>query len=176
MLWTSLEEADMAGLAHLGVGFAMKWVAPKAPVAALVVGAEVLDLLCIPVMLAKQSDTFIMVTTHGLVAALIWSALAGGIAAWAKLDLRSSLWIGMAVLSHWVLDFITHPMGAIFGGKPLAPDMPLLGPSPLVGLGLYNHSYALALTFDIGVTVLGVAAYVGFKVLNRSSGRGRRQP
>src|SRR5512140_901574 len=158
----------MAGLAHLGVGFAMKWAAPKAPVAALVVGAELLDLLCIPAMLARQSDIFIMVTTHGLAAALIWSALAGGIAAVAKLDLRSSLAIGLAVLSHWLLDFITHPMGAIYGGKPAPPDLPLLGSlSPKVGLGLYNHSYALALTFDIGVTLLGIAAYVGFKVLER---------
>jgi membrane-bound metal-dependent hydrolase YbcI (DUF457 family) len=157
----------MAGLAHLGVGFAMKWAAPKAPVTALVVGAELLDLLTIPEMLARQSDVFIMVTTHGLAAALIWSALAGRIAALAKLDLRSSLWIGLAVFSHWILDFITHPMGALFADK-ASPDLPLLGPdSPRVGLGLYNHSYALAMAFDLGVTILGIAAYVGFKVLER---------
>jgi membrane-bound metal-dependent hydrolase YbcI (DUF457 family) len=165
----------MAGLAHIGVGFAMKWVAPKAPVAALVVGAEVLDLLCIPAMLSRQGDTFVMITTHSLAASLVWSAAAMGIAALAKADRRSAIMIGLAVFSHWILDFITHPMGAIFGGKPLPPDLPLFftASSPRVGLGLYNHSYALAVVFDIGLTLLGIAAYIAFKVRQKkASGEG----
>jgi membrane-bound metal-dependent hydrolase YbcI (DUF457 family) len=161
----------MAGLAHLGVGFALKWAAPKAPVVALVAGAEALDLLCIPAMLSRQGDFFVLATTHSLAASLLWSAAAIGIAALAKADRRSAIMIGAAVFSHWVLDFITHPMGAIFGGKPLPPDLPLLftASSPRVGLGLYNSSYALAVAFDIGLTLAGIAAYVLFKLRERKA-------
>jgi hypothetical protein len=161
----------MAGLAHLGVGFALKWAAPKVPVAALVAGAEVLDLLCIPAMLSRQGDFFVMASTHSLAASLAWSAAAMGVAAAAKADRRSTIVIGLAVFSHWVLDFITHPMGAVFGGKPLPPDLPLFftASSPRVGLGLYNYSYALAMVFDIGLTLAGIAAYILFKRRERKA-------
>jgi hypothetical protein len=52
-------------------------------------------------------------------------------------------------------------MGAIFGGKPLAPDLPLLfNGSPTVGLGLYNHSFAIAVATDLGMLILGVVIYI----------------
>jgi hypothetical protein len=155
----------MAGLAHLGVGFALKLVAPEAPVVALIAGAEALDILCLPAMLFRRGESFVLAATHSLAAALAWSAVAMGIAAIARADLRSIIVLGLAVFSHWVLDFITHPMGAVMGKKPrkpLPPDLPLSfsASSTKVGLGLYNHSFALSVVFDIGLTVAGVAAYV----------------
>jgi hypothetical protein len=167
----------MAGLAHIGVGFAMKWAAPKANVVALVAGAEALDLLCIPVMfLPKDSPVAASALwiTHGLAGAVAWSALALGIAALASRDKRVSLVVALSVFSHWIVDLITHPMGAVFGGAPLPPDLPLLGPaSPKVGLGLYNYSYALAMTFDIGITLLGIGAYLVFKIGERKAVKAR---
>ena len=155
----------MAGLAHLGVGFALKLVAPEAPVVALVVGAEALDLLCLPAMLFRRGEFFVLATTHSLAASLAWSAVAMGVAAIAKADLRTILVIGLAVFSHWVLDFLTHPMGAVLGKKPrkpLPPDLPLSfsANSPKVGLGLYNHSFALSIVFDIGLTLIGIATFI----------------
>ena len=155
----------MAGLAHLGLGFALKLVAPEAPVVALVAGAEALDILCLPATLFRRGEAFVLAATHSLAASLVWSAAAMGIAAIAGADLRTILVLGLAVFSHWILDFITHPMGAVIGKKPrkpAPPDLPLSfsAVSPKVGLGLYNHSFALSVVFDIGLTVAGVAAYV----------------
>jgi len=157
----------VAGLAHIGVGFALKWAAPKVPVLGLVVAAEALDLLLIPLLVAPAgTDTLSL--THGLFMAGVWTLAAFGIAKAARLGSWPSLVLAFAVLSHWLLDFITHPMGAIFGGKPLPPDLPLLfAGSPRVGLGLYNYSYFLAVAFDLGLTLLGVAAYLVFRRRNR---------
>jgi hypothetical protein len=155
----------MAGLAHLGIGFALKLAAPEAPLIALVAGAEALDILCLPAMLFRRGEAFVLAATHSLAASLAWSAAAMGIAAIARADLRTILVLGLAVFSHWVLDFITHPMGAVMGKKPrkpIPPDLPLSfsASSPKVGLGLYNRSFALSVIFDIGLTAAGIAAYV----------------
>ncbi|HUW68749.1 MAG TPA: hypothetical protein VMX33_00820 [bacterium] len=153
----------MAALAHVGVGLALKWAAPKAPVIALVVAAETLDLMMIP-LLAALANTDAMSLTHGLFMAGVWSIAAVLLAALLRCDARTSLVLGAAVFSHWILDLITHPMGAVFGGSPLPPDLPLLfAGSPRVGLGLYNYSYPLAIGFDLGLTVAGVVAYVAFR-------------
>jgi len=153
----------MAGIAHVGVGFALKWAAPKAPVIGLLVAAEALDLLLIP-LLAAPVGTDTLSLTHGLFMAGVWSMAASALAALFRCDARTSLVIGFAVFSHWILDFITHPMGAIFGGKPLPPDLPLFfAGSPKVGLGLYNGSIGLAIVFDVGLTIVGAVAYIMFR-------------
>jgi len=78
-------------------------------------------------------------------------------------DRRSGIVIGLLVFSHWVIDFITHPMGAIFGGTPLPPDLPLFfNGSSKVGLGLYNHSFTIAMVTDIGMLLTGIVIYVFF--------------
>ena len=155
----------MAGLAHVGIGFALKWAAPKAPVVGLVVAAEALDLLMIP-LLAAPAGTDTLSITHGLFMAGVWSFAAAIVSALFRRGARTSLVLGAAVFSHWVLDFITHPMGAVFGGRPAPPDLPLFfASSPRVGLGLYNRSFFLAVAFDLGLTLAGIAAYVAFRRL-----------
>jgi hypothetical protein len=155
----------MAALAHLGIGFALKLVAPEAPLVALLAGAEALDILCLPALLFKRGNAFVLATTHSLAASLAWSAIAMIVAAAARADLRTILVLGLAVFSHWILDFITHPMGAVMGKKPrkpLPPDLPLaFSPSSTkVGLGLYNRSFAVSVIFDVGVTLMGLASYI----------------
>ena len=64
--------------------------------------------------------------SHSLAAALPWGAVAA--VAIGGLDgLRPRILIAAAVVSHWVLDFITH-----------RPDLPLWPGGPQVGLGLWN--------------------------------------
>ena len=64
--------------------------------------------------------------SHSLAAALLWGAVAA--VAIGGLDgLRPRILIATAVVSHWVLDFITH-----------RPDLPLWPGGPQVGLGLWN--------------------------------------
>jgi hypothetical protein len=82
-------------------------------------------------------------------------------------DRGSGLVVGVIVFSHWLVDLITHPMGAIFGGKPLTPDLPIgIDGTLKVGLGLYNHSFAVAIFSDLGMLVTGLLIYIFYKRSN----------
>jgi len=85
---------------------------------------------------------FVFPYSHGLVASLLWSALAGAAALLGSRRARASAWRGAvlmaaAVFSHWLLDALVH-----------VPELPLLGDaSPKVGLGLW-HNMPLALLIE----------------------------
>jgi hypothetical protein len=156
------------GPAHLGVGFAAKTIAPKAPLWALLVASEVLDLLSFGFMAlgierASTSQTdFIqglkIITpgsipwSHGLFMSLVWSALVMGVAYLVYRDRRTSGILGLVVFSHWILDFIVHP-----------PDLPFFfAGSPQFGLGLWTSGPGLILSIFLEVVLLtgGIAIYL----------------
>ena len=74
------------------------------------------------------------------------------------------------MFSHWLLDFISHPMEF---GHPVPRDMPLLfHGSGKVGLGLYNQiSLFQAMSIEAGMFILGAAVYVTYKVKERRKRR-----
>jgi membrane-bound metal-dependent hydrolase YbcI (DUF457 family) len=154
----------MAGLGHIGIGFAVKPLAPKVPLGVSLAATEVLDILWaafyftgIDRAASSMGESFL---SHSLFMSAVWSVAAALLVAMIYRDRRSGMITGLLVFSHWVLDFITHPMGAIFGGKPLPPDLPLFfHGSQNVGLGLYNHSFAIAMATDLGMLILGVAIF-----------------
>jgi membrane-bound metal-dependent hydrolase YbcI (DUF457 family) len=158
----------MAGLGHLGIGFAAKAIAPKIHLAVLLVATELIDILWgifyftgIDKANGGLNST---VLSHSLFISLIWSALAALLAARIYHDRRSGMVVGSLVFSHWILDFITHPMGAIFGGVPLSPDLPLFfDGSPRVGLGLYNHSMMVAIAADMAILLIGFVVYLRYR-------------
>ena len=87
---------------------------------------------------------------------------------------RAGLVIGLVIFSHWVLDFISHPIPfPSFSwrtwhwdyGKPLPSDLPLLfSGSPRVGLGLYNSiSAAAATVLELGMLIIGIVVHVGWR-------------
>jgi hypothetical protein len=156
------------GPGHLGIAFAAKPVAPKAPLWTLLVASEALDLLCFgctAVGLEKFGVTQVSMAdgieivipgsipwSHGLFMSLVWSALAAGIAYLVFRDRRTSGVLGLVVFSHWVLDFIVH-----------LPDLPLLFEgSPKLGLGLWATGPGLILSGVLEVVLLagGVAIYI----------------
>ena len=152
------------GPGHLAVGLAAKRVAPKVHLGVLLLATEVLDILCFGFIFAgieRSSTDPALVSipwSHGLFMSVIWSVLAALVAARIFRNNRTGAIIGLVVFSHWVLDFISHPMGI---GQPLPPDLPLLfDGSPKVGLGLYNYSLAVAIATDFGLLILGVAIYI----------------
>lgn len=158
----------MAGIGHLGVGFAAKPLAPKVPLWVLLVASELLDILWLLFYLVGIDKNVSMERasplSHGLFMSIIWSVIAAFVAAVVYRDRRSSLVIGLLVFSHWVLDLITHPMGAIFGGRSLSPDLPLFfNGSRRVGIGLYNHSFLLAVISDLVILLAGVLIYRTYK-------------
>jgi uncharacterized membrane protein len=156
------------GPGHFGVAFAAKTVAPKAPLWALLVASETLDLLSFGFMAAGIEDAGVSHSSitqgvqivspasipwsHGLFMSLVWSALAGGIAYLVLHDRPASAAIGLVVFSHWVLDFIVH-----------LPDLPLFfAGSPKVGLGMWATGTGLILSGVLEVILLsgGITLYL----------------
>jgi len=137
---------------HYGVSFAAKSVDRSIPLWVLFIAVQLLDVLWAPLVLlgiekvrivpgitaSNPLDLYYMPYTHGLLAAIAWSCL-GGLAYaffFRPASLRSSVIVGLAVFSHWILDFIVH-----------RPDLPLYDNSAKVGLGLWNAP-AIALSLE----------------------------
>jgi membrane-bound metal-dependent hydrolase YbcI (DUF457 family) len=129
-------------IGHFALGLAAKRFAPQTPLSLLLAAPLVPDLL-FPLLLllgweqmrlAPGASGFLamelvhMPYSHSLLASGGWALLlALAWFAWRR-DARGSLVLGLLVLSHWVLDALTH-----------RPDMALLiSGGPKVGLGLWN--------------------------------------
>jgi len=181
---------------HFGVAFAVKPLAPRAPLWALLLASEALDMLCfgfaaagIENMDVSESSlahgvrvltTPSLAWSHGLFMSLVWSALAAGLAWIAWRDRRASALIGLVVFSHWLLDFLVHPryLPLFFAG------------SPALGLGLWGSGPGIiaAAVLEIGLFVGGVVIYLAWRKENerncnletivprRRAGRPARRP
>src|SRR5665213_2648641 len=130
-------------IGHFGLGFGAKRVAPAVSLAVLFAACQWADLLWPTLVLAGVERVDVdpgntVVTplnfvaypySHSLEALVLW-AVAAGVAYWLirRSSLSAPLVIGGLVISHWVLDWITH-----------RPDLPLtVSASHRVGLSLWN--------------------------------------
>jgi hypothetical protein len=159
------------GFGHCAFGLAAKPLCPKLPLGVLIAAPLLLDLLAIVLGFAGiEGVQRGFPWSHGLAAAVVWSLAAGVGAAWASRSRQAGVVNGALVLSHWVLDYVTHPipMNSFSWsarrwnyGQPLAPDLPLLGASgPKVGLGLYNAMSACQATgLEVGLVAVGIVIY-----------------
>lgn len=174
-------------IGHFAVGFAAKRAAPTVSLGMFFLAAQLADLVWPNLLLlgierveidpgntAFTPLNFVSYPySHSLVAMIGWglaAALAYGL--WRRASTRAAAIIFLVVLSHWVLDVVTH-----------RPDMPLTVSGSLrVGLGLWNSVPATvvveALMLVVGLTVyvratrapdragsLGLWSLVGFLVL-----------
>ena len=162
----------MGPIGHCAVGLAAKPVTPKVPLGVLLLATVMLDVLATAFRWAgieggKTGNPW----SHGLFMSAIWSVTAAFLGARIYRNYRAAAVIGLLVFSHWILDFVSHPVPfPSFSwrswqwnyGHPLPPDLPLLfGGSPKVGLGLYNSiNAAEATALEFGMFVLGGAVYV----------------
>jgi hypothetical protein len=153
----------MAGLAHMGVGLAAKPAAPKIPLALLIVCAYVIDILWAVFFLAgiehlsAPGGETTNYWSHGLFMAVIWSLVAAFVAWLISRHRRTSLIIGLLVFSHWLLDFISHPMTAVFADQT---GLPLFFEgSPLVGLGVWRTQLGVTIG-EYGTFILGLLIYI----------------
>ena len=153
----------MAALAHAGIGLASKRIAPGVPVWILVIAAYVIDFIWgifffagIEHMPFPDSPTT-NPWSHGLLMAVIWSLLVGFLSMLVSKDRHTSLIIGSLVFSHWVIDFISHPMTAAFPGDT---GLSLLfDGSPTVGLGLWSTQLGINIG-EYGTLILGLIVYI----------------
>ena len=147
-------------LGHLALGLAAKPVAPKVSTGVLLVAPQVLDILWAGFFVVGVGELEATPWDHGLVMSFVWSAIAFVIALLFYRDIRSSLLIGLLVLSHWVCDFIAWD-----SVLPLA-----FGDSPRVGLGLYN-SVPVMLVMDFGLFGGALAFYLTRTKANDRTGK-----
>ena len=156
---------------HFAVAFAAKRAAPRASLGVLFVAAQLLDLLWAVFVLAGVERVAIAPAghvvplvfdhypwSHSLLLAGAWALAAGAAYRLTHGDFRSAGVVAALVLSHWVLDLVTH-----------LPDLPPApGSSVRLGLGLWNHPMASGV-LELVMLGIGYAIYLG---ATRSRGRG----
>jgi hypothetical protein len=156
---------------HIGVALAIGRVERQVNVGVFIASALMLDFVLwlfillgwesasIPIdfTVTHQAD-FVFPYSHGLLAAMGWSMLAGALArlAYPGLKAVSAALVATAVFSHWLLDALVH-----------RPEMPLAGDTSVkVGLALWG-SMPVALVVEAAVVALGLFLYVSGSGLAR---------
>ena len=86
--------------------------------------------------------------SHSLLMLIIWGAFFAAFYRNEPHGRQTGIVVGLLVVSHWVLDWITH-----------APDMPLWPRGPRYGLGLWN-SVSGTMVLEIALFAAGVWMYV----------------
>ncbi len=87
--------------------------------------------------------------SHSLLTVLLWSLAVGAIYYMVTRYSRGAWIVGIAILSHWILDALVH-----------RPDLPLRpGGATLVGLGLWN-SWPRSIAAEVAIFLSGVILYV----------------
>jgi membrane-bound metal-dependent hydrolase YbcI (DUF457 family) len=145
---------------HFAVGLGAKPIAPKVSVGTLMLAAVVADLLFwVFVLLGFEHvriqpgitatnalDLYDIPLSHSLLMDGVWAVLLGGVYFLRNRDARGAWVVSIAVLSHWVLDFVSH-----------RPDMPLApGMHTYLGLGLYNSHIGILIVEGL-LWIVGVA-------------------
>lgn len=150
-------------IGHFGVGFGAKAVAPRVSLGTLFLAAQFIDLLWPTLLLLGVERVRIApgataVTplvfehypvSHSLLAVAVWAALFALGYLVLRRDQRGALVLGLAVISHWLLDAIVHQ-----------PDLPLFpGSAQLIGLNLWS-SLPATLAIELPLFAGGVWLYV----------------
>lgn len=148
-------------LGHFAVAMAAKKAAPSVSLGTWCLAAQLLDVLWPAFLLAGWERVAVdpgntRVTpldflhypwSHSLAMASLWAAVfAGGHFLFRRRG-KAALLLGLAVLSHWLLDWLTH-----------RPDLPLHPGGEKAGLGLWN-SLPWTLAVELGLFGLGVYLY-----------------
>jgi len=147
-------------IGHFALGLAAKRAAPRLSLAALFGAAQLADIMWPVLLLAGLEEVRILpgingITplefvsypySHSLVLLVVWGLAFGWFAR--RHDPRAFVIITALVVSHWVLDFITH-----------RPDMPLYPGGPKFGLGLW-FSLIGTVAVEVPMFLAGVWIYL----------------
>ncbi|MDZ7289373.1 MAG: hypothetical protein ONB44_11285 [candidate division KSB1 bacterium] len=149
-------------IGHYAVALAAKKAAPKVSLGTLILSAQFIDLLW-PIFLLlglehvridpgntafTPLDFYDYPISHSLLAVMGWSLGVGLIYFIARRYARGAWILGACVVSHWLLDAVTH-----------RPDLPLFpGGNTHIGLGLWN-SFAASALVELVMFVAGIIMY-----------------
>ena len=129
-------------IGHYGAGLAAKKLAPYTSLGTVVVAVQWIDLLWPSALMlglervrVAPGDTVVTPLafeyypwTHSLAMVLAWAVIVAGAYAFFRRYPRGAWVVAAGIVSHWILDFVTHRR-----------DLPLWPPDgPTVGLGLWN--------------------------------------
>lgn len=158
---------------HIGAALAIGRAERRVNIGAFIFAALLMDIaLWLFILVGWESATisedfvsthqaeFVFPFSHGLLASIAWSALAGSLVYWFhrsnEYRSRAAMFVAAAVLSHWLLDAIVH-----------IPELPLIGAgSPLVGFALWRN-LPVALAFEAFVVILGLWMFIAGSRLTR---------
>jgi hypothetical protein len=158
---------------HYGVAFAARSERNRIPLWVLFIAVQFLDYIWATLVLlgieklrvikgftaGSMLDSYFHPYSHSLPTALIWSGVAAFVY-WAIFSRHGCLYrkyaaliVGVAVFSHWILDFIAHPR-----------DLPIYDNTLKVGLGMWNYrdpEFAL----EIALLAIGIVLYLARNVM-----------
>jgi hypothetical protein len=150
-------------IGHFGVGFGAKAAAPKVSLGSLFLAAQFVDLLWPTFLLlgiervrvdpaatkVVPLDFEYYPVSHSLLAGVGWAVLFALAYQFLRRYRRGALVLGLAVVSHWLLDAIVH-----------RPDLPLYpGSEYRIGLDLWS-SLGDTLAVELLIFALGVWLYL----------------
>ena len=149
-------------LGHFAVGLASKKLAPRTNAALLIAAPVFADLLWPFFLLLGWEqvridpgntrftplDFIAYPWSHSLLMLAVWATLFAGIYYGLTRYRIGAIVIWIGVVSHWVLDWITH-----------RPDMPLYPGGAHYGLGLWN-SIAGTMVVELAIFAIGVWIYI----------------
>ena len=151
-------------LGHYAVALAAKKASPGTSLGTLIAASQLIDIVWPLLVLAgvervvvapdktavAHLDFVHYPVTHSLLAVLAWSTLFACLYWLFTRNRTGTMVTWFAVLSHWVLDLVTH-----------IPDLPLYpGSDKLVGFGLWN-SLSGTLALELGIFAVGLILYLG---------------
>jgi membrane-bound metal-dependent hydrolase YbcI (DUF457 family) len=160
-------------IGHFAVGFGAKRFAPRASLGTLFLAAQFIDLLWPTLLLlgvervriAPGDTAFTPLDfehypwSHSLFMVIVWGGMFGAVYYALRRDARTSVLLAMVVLSHWLLDFLTH-----------RPDLPLWPDGIRVGLGAWNV-VPVTLAMEIGLLACGLLLYARSTRARDATGR-----
>ena len=158
-------------IGHIALGLAGKRAAPSVSLATWLASVQLVDMLWPVFLLAGLEhvriapgitrftplDFYDYPITHSLVGSLGWAALFAIGCIVVYRNARITLLLAAGVVSHWVLDVISH-----------RPDVPVFPRGPYLGLGLWA-SVPATLAVELTMFAAGIWMYV------RAGGAGRRR-
>jgi membrane-bound metal-dependent hydrolase YbcI (DUF457 family) len=161
-------------IGHFGLGLAAKKFDSKPSLGTMFFASQFIDLLW-PVFLITGLERVLIEPgntaftplnfvhypiSHSFIGVFTWAVLFGTVYYFFKKNLNSSILLALLVMSHWVLDFITH-----------RPDLPLFwGDNVKVGLGLWN---SIAFTMIIEGAIFFTGVYLYLKVTKAENKKGK---
>lgn len=148
-------------IGHAAVAFASKKAAPRASLGYLMAAPFLLDLIWPIFLLTGVESAHIepgntaftplafdhYPWSHSLLMAVVWGVLFAALYRMRARDTRGAVVVAAAVVSHWILDWVTH-----------RPDLPLIpGSEAKFGLGLWNWP---ALTMAVEILIFGLSVWI----------------